>query len=255
MTARTHGIAATGERTLDQRSSTGINGDSGEWSLDLGLASVTAVPDDAWQPPSLQICLSDAHAAADSDGDEDTDNDQERCLSTDDTRTPFLPQSVVTQAINRATEERGVPAKREGFVSIVESKLYLGAFRDANNPAECAAQRIGAYLCVAKECSVPAHAVAAGAPALHLPLADDASESLADHIPAAVAFIDAQAAAGRRVALFCQQGRSRSVSLAVAYVMQSQGGELRDSAAALEYVTSRYPRADPNFSFLRQLQE
>ena len=136
-----------------------------------------------------------------------------------------------------------------GLTAIVPGILYLGSCRDVNDAAACAALGIGAYLCVAKEIALPAHA--AGAPALHLPLVDGAEESLAAHVPAAVAFIDAQAAAGRRVALFCQAGRSRSASLAVAYVMRREG---LDRAAALEHVRSRHPRADPNLSFLRQLE-
>ena len=67
-----------------------------------------------------------------------------------------------------------------------------------------------------------------------------------------MAFIKAQVAAGRRVALFCQQGRSRSVSLAVAYVQRRVAGR-REASAALEYVSQRYARADPNLWFLQQL--
>uniref|UniRef100_A0A7S1PSR7 protein-tyrosine-phosphatase n=1 Tax=Neobodo designis TaxID=312471 RepID=A0A7S1PSR7_NEODS len=201
----------------------------------------------AWHPPTLAV---DAMEDDDDDGDPAADYGRSdfQLQSAEETLTPMLPRSVVAQAIESVAGSPRPPAA--GFVAAVDDVLYLGAFRDANNPAECAAQRIGAYLCVAKECSVPAHAVAAGAPALHLPLADDASESLADHIPAAVAFIDAQAAAGRRVALFCQQGRSRSASIAMAYVMQQRGVS---GAQALEIVQQRYPRADPNFSFLQQM--
>eukprot|EP00672_Neobodo_designis_P007396 CAMPEP_0174878092 /NCGR_PEP_ID=MMETSP1114-20130205/82585_1 /TAXON_ID=312471 /ORGANISM="Neobodo designis, Strain CCAP 1951/1" /LENGTH=249 /DNA_ID=CAMNT_0016113479 /DNA_START=134 /DNA_END=883 /DNA_ORIENTATION=+ len=172
--------------------------------------------------------------------------------------TGFAAHSLPASRARTPTGEdvrSGTNCLRRAPTSIIDGVLYLGSFRDVNNADACAAAGIGAYLCVARECSVPAHAAAAGAPSLHLPLSDSAEERLAAHIPAAVAFIDAQAAAGRRVALFCQQGRSRSVSLAVAYVMQSLGAELRDSAAALEYVSSRYPRADPNLWFIQQLRD
>ena len=96
----------------------------------------------------------------------------------------------------------------------------------------------------------PPHALQSGAPALCLPLQDDATERLADHVPAACAFIEAQAAAGRRTAIFCRKGRSRSVSLAIAFLMRRTG---MSGQEALDFVAARYDRAEPNFAFLRQL--
>ena len=154
-----------------------------------------------------------------------------------------------------ATAGAAAPPSVSGLTAIVDGELYLGSQRDAWDAEACARLGIGAYLCVAKEAGLPPHAAvgAGGSPGLHLPLVDGAGERLEEWIPAAMEFIEAQVGAGRRVALFCQAGRSRSVSLAVAYVQRRLG--LADSEAALAHVSSRYGRADPNFFFLQQLAE
>jgi len=140
-----------------------------------------------------------------------------------------------------------------GLVPVLgDGSVLLGPYRDANDAALCADLGVGAFLCVAKECELPAHAVASGAPTLHLPLVDGPSEQLAAHVPRACAWIDAQAAAGRRVAVFCRAGKSRSVSIAVAYVMHRTGMSGR---AALAHVKAVHPRADPNLSFVHQISE
>jgi hypothetical protein len=140
-----------------------------------------------------------------------------------------------------------------GLVPVLgDGSVLLGPYRDANDAALCADLGVGAFLCVAKECELPAHAVASGAPTLHLPLVDGPSEQLAAHVPRACAWIDAQAAAGRRVAVFCRAGKSRSVSIAVAYVMHRTGMSGR---AALAHVKAAHPRADPNLSFVHQISE
>ena len=142
-------------------------------------------------------------------------------------------------------------AAERGLAAIVDGVLFLGSFRDTVDAAECARLGVGAFLCVAAECGPPPHARQSGAPTLHLRLVDEPRERLADHTAAACAFIDAQAAAGRRTAIFCRKGRSRSVALCAAYVRHR--GLAPCGASALEYVAARYPRGDPNFWFLQQL--
>lgn len=70
-----------------------------------------------------------------------------------------------------------------------------------------------------------------GRPHLHIPLRDDEGDSLLPHLPAAIAFIQEGMQGGGKVLVHCQAGRSRSVALAVAYLMKSQGlgaQEVRD---------------------------
>jgi rhodanese-related sulfurtransferase len=139
---------------------------------------------------------------------------------------------------------------------VLDGVLYLGSYRDTCDADACATLDIRAFLCVAAEVvtPVPPHARGTDAAAvLHLPMRDAADERLARHVPAACAFIDAQAAAGRPVALYCQAGRSRSVSIAAAYLVDR--GLSQNGAAAVESIAAWYPRAEPNFAFLQQLAD
>jgi len=62
-------------------------------------------------------------------------------------------------------------------------------------------------------------------------------------IDAAVAFIEDHVSQGRRVLVHCEMGISRSPSLAVCYLHQSQGMTID---AAIAYVKSVRPTADPH---------
>jgi protein-tyrosine phosphatase len=142
---------------------------------------------------------------------------------------------------------------------VVHDQLYIGAYRDICDEAEMMLHNIQAFLCVADDIEEPLppfitrEEVANGAIGfLHLPLSDDSTTRLADHVEQAFAFIDENTAAGRPVALYCQQGKSRSVSFAVAYLMREFGIPLD---AALARLRNRYKKADPNLAFVVQLTE
>jgi protein-tyrosine phosphatase len=118
---------------------------------------------------------------------------------------------------------------------------------------------IRAFICVAAEVMVPLPAfvqpsdIESGAVAFkHVKLQDGPSTLLAEHLQDVFGFIDEQISAGRPVAIYCQQGKSRSASLVAAYLMREYG---IDSREALDLLHAVYPRADPNFFFLHQLDE
>jgi len=87
---------------------------------------------------------------------------------------------------------------------------------------------------------------------LYLDFEDDASVVLAPYIVRAVQFLQAAVEAGKRVLVHCHQGRSRSVSLVVAYLMATEHLSLDE---ALKVVQVARPIAQPNFSFMRQLRQ
>jgi hypothetical protein len=142
---------------------------------------------------------------------------------------------------------------------IVDNILHLGSHRDVSDITLIRTFNIRAFLCVAAEvtaplpCFVTDDDLTSGAVAFkHVLLKDGPSTRLADHVAEVFQFIDEQAAAGRPVALFCQQGKSRSASFVVAYLMREYGV---DSAEALELLHYVYPKAEPNFFFLSQLRD
>jgi len=147
------------------------------------------------------------------------------------------------------------------LTAVVPGVLYIGAFKDVADPVACATHRIDAFLCAAAGLThpLPPHASrrsraeddVAPPPFLHLPMQDKPGQELEAHITAACAFIDAQAAAGRRVAVYCQAGRSRSASIAASYLMHVNPA--LSAAEAVDALRLAYPRADPNMGFLAKI--
>ncbi|KAJ1405616.1 Tyrosine specific protein phosphatases domain [Sesbania bispinosa] len=65
-------------------------------------------------------------------------------------------------------------------------------------------------------------------------------------------FIDEAKRHGGRVLVHCYAGKSRSVTIVVAYLMKTRGMSLSE---ALQHVKSKRPQAAPNPGFIRQLEE
>ena len=87
---------------------------------------------------------------------------------------------------------------------------------------------------------------------LYLDFEDDTGVVLAPYIARAIQFLRAAVETGKRVLVHCHQGRSRSVSLVVAYLMATEHLGLDE---ALKAVQLARPIAQPNFSFMRQLRQ
>jgi protein-tyrosine phosphatase len=144
-----------------------------------------------------------------------------------------------------------------GLTEVVHGVLHLGSHRDVCDLFAVRKYNIRAFLCVAAEVDplppfVLDEDVQSGAIAFkHVKLTDGPTTQLAEYIQEVFEFIDDQAAERRPVALFCQQGKSRSVSFAIAYLMR----EFKiDAAEALDLLQTAYPKAEPNFFFLSQLE-
>jgi len=87
---------------------------------------------------------------------------------------------------------------------------------------------------------------------LYLDFEDDLAVALSPYIARAIPFLQAAVQAGRRVLVHCHEGRSRSVSLVVAYLMVTEHLGLDE---ALKSVRLARPIAQPNLSFMRQLRQ
>lgn len=89
---------------------------------------------------------------------------------------------------------------------------------------------------------------------LQVGLEDNPFAELAEHLPETTAFLKSALATGpnARVLVHCVQGVSRSASVVVGYLVAEQG---LPPARALALVKARHPGADPNFGFVRQLEE
>ena len=88
---------------------------------------------------------------------------------------------------------------------------------------------------------------------LRLPLRDTAGETLGAYVQEACDFLQrARVRADGRVFVHCNEGRSRSAALVVAYLIRCHG---KSADEALAMVRAARPQACPRDNFWRQLQE
>jgi hypothetical protein len=167
------------------------------------------------------------------------------------------PFSIAISSQSPALEAFNIEGAR-GLACVIPGALFVGGNGDIHDsPQAVIALGVSAFLCVAADLGRPAYVSQAdldcGAVAFrHMPLADNGGTRFADHLPEAFAFIDAARAEGRAVAVYCQAGKSRSVSVVAAYLMRE---EEIDFGAAMERIRRTRTVADPNIHFCMQLQE
>nr|XP_028951475.1 dual specificity protein phosphatase 1-like [Malus domestica] len=82
-------------------------------------------------------------------------------------------------------------------------------------------------------------------------VADRVCTDLKQHFDECIEYIDEAKRSGGGVLVHCFVGRSRSVTIIVAYLMKKHGMSI---SQALEHVKSRRPQASPNAGFISQLQ-
>jgi len=87
---------------------------------------------------------------------------------------------------------------------------------------------------------------------MRLKLQDTEDQELLSSLEEGLSAIDEAVQAGGRVFVHCHEGKSRSVSLCLAYLMTR---EKRPLAEAVAFVKSKRPQSRPNAGFLRQLLE
>lgn len=87
---------------------------------------------------------------------------------------------------------------------------------------------------------------------MKIPISDHLSQNLSKFFPEAIAFIDEARESNQGVLVHCLAGVSRSVTITVAYLMQTQKLTLND---AYDYVKQCKPNISPNFNFMGQLLE
>ncbi|XP_029381577.1 dual specificity phosphatase 28 [Echeneis naucrates] len=86
---------------------------------------------------------------------------------------------------------------------------------------------------------------------LQVPVYDDPNEDLYSHFDRCADVIQAEAERGGRSVVYCKNGRSRSATVVIAYLMKHRGMTL--TAAVQKVKTARHV-VEPNPGFLSQLQ-
>lgn len=83
---------------------------------------------------------------------------------------------------------------------------------------------------------------------------DAPDQDILSGLGAAIAFIHLQRQAGNNVLVNCAQGKSRSSSLVIAYLLVHHSSGLTVESA-LSYVRSKRSIAEPNPGFMKQLEQ
>ncbi|KAK1562814.1 hypothetical protein Q3G72_017500 [Acer saccharum] len=131
----------------------------------------------------------------------------------------------------------------------IEQGLFLGSMGAAGNKDGLKSRNVTHVLTVSNSLS-PAHPndfvykVVA--------VADREDTNLSQYFDECIDFIDEAKRQGGGVLVHCFVGRSRSVTIILAYLMKKRGMSFSE---ALEHVKSRRPQASPNSGFISQLKE
>ncbi|KAA8527555.1 hypothetical protein F0562_034730 [Nyssa sinensis] len=130
----------------------------------------------------------------------------------------------------------------------IEEGLFLGSIGAANNKSALKSLNVTHILTVANSLA-PAHPNDFIYKIIDVP--DRQDINIAQYFDECVDFIDEAKRMGGGVLVHCFVGRSRSVTMVVAYLMKKHGMSV---SQALEHVKSKRPLAGPNPGFMLQLQ-
>jgi len=121
--------------------------------------------------------------------------------------------------------------------------IYIGDMFDAHAQHT----KFKAILCCAKELSLINHQLAR-----QLPLTDTFDDDLITHLVEGYEFIEETINTSEgNVLVYCQAGKSRSVSMVVYYLIKKLDMNLDE---AIEFVKQKRPIIDINKDYIRQLQ-
>uniref|UniRef100_A0A5B7CFK7 Dual specificity protein phosphatase 1 n=1 Tax=Davidia involucrata TaxID=16924 RepID=A0A5B7CFK7_DAVIN len=130
----------------------------------------------------------------------------------------------------------------------IEEGLFLGSLGAANNKSTLKSLNVTHILTVANSLA-PAHPNDFIYKIIDVP--DREGINIAQYFDECFNFIDEAKRMGGGVLVHCFVGRSRSVTMVVAYLMKKHGMSV---SQALEHVKSKRPLAAPNSGFMSQLQ-
>jgi len=130
----------------------------------------------------------------------------------------------------------------------IEEGLYLGSVGAANNKSELKRLNITHILTVANSLP-PTHPNDFVYKIINIPDREDVN--IENYFDECFAFIDEAKRMGGGVLVHCFVGKSRSVTVVVAYLMKKHGMSMSE---ALKHAKSKRPIASPNSGFMLQLQ-
>uniref|UniRef100_A0A7S1LEL6 protein-tyrosine-phosphatase n=1 Tax=Neobodo designis TaxID=312471 RepID=A0A7S1LEL6_NEODS len=143
-------------------------------------------------------------------------------------------------------EVEPVCAARCEPMSCIREHLFIGSWRDIEEPETLRAAGITHVLNVAKEVDPAHHDGLEGFCSMHIPLVDEHRENIVQHLECACTFIEAARNEGGRVLVHCRRGISRSPAIVVGYLMRQDGLEFDE---AVSFVKQRRLCTSLNIAF------
>ncbi|KAF5465637.1 hypothetical protein F2P56_015620 [Juglans regia] len=144
--------------------------------------------------------------------------------------------------VTRCVKEDNIPCK-------IEEGLFLGSIGAANNKNALKSLNVTHILTVASSLS-PAHPNDFVYKVINV--TDREDTDIKQYFDESFDFIDEAKRLGGGVLVHCFVGKSRSVTIVVAYLMKKHGMSL---SQALEHVKSKRSQAGPNSGFISQLRD
>lgn len=173
------------------------------------------------------------------------------------TEDPLAQEECSTQIKKASAAAPPHSAVVEPPSASVESRCEEAAPRVLVGPYLCAKSRAwlrrhGVTHIVNATPSAPCHFEGEGITYLRVPIEDRNISPIAQYFEPTAAFIRGAVCAGGVVLVHCHMGKSRSVALTTAYIMQEEQVALQD---ALLRVRKARPLAAPNSGFMRALRK
>ncbi|CAI8585003.1 unnamed protein product [Vicia faba] len=144
--------------------------------------------------------------------------------------------------LNKSLKEDNIPCE-------IDEGLFLGSIGSAGNKVALKNVNVTHILTVAGKLA-PAHP--GDFVYKVIDVADKEDTNLKQYFNECFEFIDEAKKKGGHVLVHCYAGKSRSVTIIVAYLMKSRGMGLSE---ALQHVKNKRPKAAPNRGFIRQLED
>jgi len=133
--------------------------------------------------------------------------------------------------------------------TVIEDFLYLGSISDACTPAILNQLKITHLI----NLSLTRIILDQSFELLHLPLYDTLDENLTNYFQQANEFIEkCRQQKNGRCLVFCKHGRSRSVAIVIAYLIEHHGHSL---STAYSLLLNIRPTISPNRNYLNQLDK
>ncbi|KAM6918442.1 dual specificity phosphatase 28 [Xenentodon cancila] len=129
----------------------------------------------------------------------------------------------------------------------VTSALFISNARSACSDQLIQQEAVTLCINVSKQQPFPS----TGVTKLQIPVYDDPNEDLYSHFDRCADAIQKEASRGGRSVVYCKNGRSRSATICIAYLMKHRKLALADAVQRVK--TARHV-IDPNPGFMSQLQ-